>query len=218
MSTGTGSDFIEDDVFAMPLDDVDTDKLGGYSSPAPGKYHGQVNAWGRGMPNWDNCYWFDVEVLAGTTPKQEGRNQRIGFNDPATAEEKSRGVCKSKLIQFAIAVGLTTEAEVKAAKEDHRPLAFRWNMAVGRQLCFEVEVNEKRKAGTAVKDWAYWPIDSSKAAGIPLNKGMLAGAVTGDDPFPKDGNGKGQKPADKPTTEKKTEPEATKPAEDDFLS
>jgi hypothetical protein len=170
--------------FDLDLDDMDLEREGGYSNPAPGRYHGEVNAYCEKDPQCGKMT-FDVEVLAGTTPNQEGKTTRFFFDLPnADYDEKRNRVIKSKIFGMACALGLATLEEAKKAKEQRRPLKIDWSLAVGRQLCFEVEANEKTKSGISIKDWCYWSLTSTKAAGIPLNQGKLA--TQGDaaaDPF-----------------------------------
>ena len=154
--------------FDVDLDEVDTDKLGGFNSPVPGHYCGQITQIGYGMPKWDACFWFDAEVLSGVPDNQTGKVQRLGFDDPRRVADNRRGVCFSKLLTFAIAIGLTTDEEVKAKKAAKQKLSFDWDLAVGRLLCFVVDANDKTRCGTSVKDFGYFATTSPKAAGIPM--------------------------------------------------
>jgi len=160
--------------YEVPLDDVDTEKMGGFSTPRPGRYHGQVTAINPHDAQLKKM-WADLEVLAGTTANQEGKSMRLFLNDPKSYEDaKTRGVMASKILSFAIALGLTTKEEIEEKKKERRPLAIDWSLGVGRQLAFEVEANDKTKSGTSIKDFGYWHLDDSRCVDIPKNQGMLA--------------------------------------------
>jgi hypothetical protein len=161
--------------FEFDMEDFDPEKAAGFSSPAPGRYHGEVNAFQEHEPK-SGKMTFDFEVLAGTTPNQEGRTIRLFLDrsiDSTWSDERKQAV-KSKQFSLAVALGLARVEEAKAAKEARRRYSWDWSLAVGRQLCFDVEANEKTKTGTSVKDFSWVAVDSPKAAGIPLNEGKLA--------------------------------------------
>ena len=161
------------DYYEVPLDDVDIEKIGGFSSPKPGRYHGLVKMVNTDDPKLHK-FVAELEVLAGTTADQEGRTARLFLQDPREqTEPRARSAAASKILTFAIALGLTTKKEVEESKKQKRPLKLQWDLAVGRQLCFEVESNEKTKTGTSIKDWGYWLVDDPACANIPRNAGML---------------------------------------------
>lgn len=161
--------------FEFDMEDFDPEKAGGYNSPAPGRYHGEVNAF-QGHEPKSGKMTFDLEVLAGTTPNQEGKTIRLFLDrtiDPEWTDKRKQAV-KSKQFGLACALGLASVEEAKAAKEAKRPYHWDWSLSVGRQLCFDVEANDETKSGTSIKDFSWHTIGSTKAAGIPLNAGKLA--------------------------------------------
>lgn len=168
----------------IPLDDVDPEKLGGSGSgPMPGLYHGEVNKVDEAANAGNKVLMVvDVEVLAGTTPNQEGRISKIFF-DHVGKDRDATIVCQRRKLQFALAVGITSAEELKALKEQRKPFKPNWNLAVGRQFCFEVEKSDKSKTGTSV-GFGIWSLDDPKSANIPKNQGKLAKQGDAkDDPF-----------------------------------
>lgn len=160
--------------YEVPLDDVDTEKLGGFDNPRPGRYHGQITA----VEPCDEKlkkFWCDIEILAGTTANQEGKSTRLFLNDPRSYEDpEKRGSMSRRLLTLAIAVGLTTKGGIEEAKKQRRNMSIDWSLVVGRQLCFEIESNDQTKSKISVKDFGYWHLDDPKASDIPRNTGMLA--------------------------------------------
>lgn len=164
------------------LTDVDPDRLGGISHAAAGVYHGQINEMLLPEPKSGKMA-ADVEVLAGSTPGQEGKNQRIFFDDESSAESQKAKLARiGEKLRFAVAAGLTTKDEIAEAKEKKRRFAIDWKMGVGRQIVFRVVANDKTKTGTSVD--GFWHLDDPNRPQCPLNQGMLEKQGDSDaDPF-----------------------------------
>jgi hypothetical protein len=157
-----------DDMF---LDDVDPGKIGG-NYPAPGRYHGIVRAIDPNDPQTGKLV-VDVEILAGTTPEQEGRVQRLFFAHQGSSPNAT-AAAKRKKLTLAIALGLTSREEIAKAKAEGKPLRLDFRFGIGREFLFEVVYNEKTKSKTSV-DWGMWPLGAPEAADIPIKR-----ASTGD--------------------------------------
>lgn len=159
------------DVWDVPMDDVDPDRLGGISHPAIGVYHGQIDAMLLPEPKTGKMA-VDVEVLAGSTEGQEGKSQRIFFEDENAIENPKGKLARiGEKLRFAIAAGLTTQDELKQAKEKKQRFGINWKLAEGRQIVFRVSANEKTKTGTSVD--GFWNLDDPNRPQCPLNQGML---------------------------------------------
>ena len=153
-------------------DDYDADILEGFPVLSPGRYHVQVISVVEESAK-DGSMIVDFECLAGTTPGQEGRTHREYFHRSSASQ--------SRALTFACAVKLTTQEEVKRLKEQGKGPDIDFNLAVGRQLCFEVKPAEAykdaagvTKIGSPKVGFAFYSTDSPRVLGIPLNQGMLA--------------------------------------------
>jgi hypothetical protein len=169
-------------VIEYNYDDFDPDKIGGqFDTVAPGRYHVMVAALAE-EGGYDNASMVvDFDILAGTTPNQEGKQHREYI-------DRTSKPGTSKAMSFYCAVGITTVAELKKLIEEKRNPAFDPMLAVGRQLCIEIQKEEwtDKKSGepkSANKiGFRYFGIDSPKAAGIPISQ--AAAAKSGDSPDP----------------------------------
>jgi hypothetical protein len=173
----------------VPLDDVDPERIGGMPIVAPGEFHTQVNAWWDAEPKTGKTV-ADVEVLAGTTPGQEGKGQWIFFDDPNEPglAQNARLARIGERLRFAVACGLVTKEEIKEAKEKKQRLALNMQLAVGRHLIIRVTKNDKTKTKTKVD--GFWNLHDPEAPKCPMNLGMLekqgdaaADPFGGEDPF-----------------------------------
>jgi len=152
------------------LSETNPEKMDGFDRPAEGAYHFEVNAIEEDDPK-SGCMYVDCEVLAGTTKNQEGKVHREYFSKTPKAF--------SRIAQFAVAVGLTTQDELKAAKESGQSPNIDMYLAVGRQFCGQL-VGEEYEGKTRNKlNFNIWSTQSDKAKGIPLNKGKLAEIESG---------------------------------------
>jgi hypothetical protein len=127
-----------------------------------------------------------LEVLAGKNVDQIGKTHYEFFSYPeADVSEKGNTVRKSLIRNLFYALKLTTPEEAKALQAAHKPLRIDLAMAVGRQCCGKIthEHYESRAGEKKVKaklGFDLWPIDSPKAAGIPLSQ---KAGDSGDAPF-----------------------------------
>lgn len=160
-------------------DSYDPETLDAYDSPAVGGYHFEVSrveensvSSGKGSAQME----VDIDVLAGTVADQEGKSHREYFT-------KSEAAAKRALL-FAVACGLTTVEELKACKEQGRNPVIDFSKAVGRQFKGRLEEEEYEGKKRVKLGFNMWPVDSPKAADIPVNKGKLAQlGDASDDPF-----------------------------------
>lgn len=151
---------------SIPLDDVNPEKLSGGDRPEAGNYHvlivGADHYGGR-----NNEMLVDYEVLAGTTPGQEGKVHR----DYYSKSEKAVG----RILQLAVALGMTTVEELQRLKDAGKEpdLDFEKD-GVGRQCCVAVE-NDEYEGKTRTKvNFGIWHVDDSRAATIPKHAAQLA--------------------------------------------
>lgn len=152
----------------IPVDDMDTDKIGGFDRVQPGSYHCQVVAIDEDGGKSGELV-LDAEVLRGTTPNQEGKVQREFFG-----KELAKELPRRKLFALAIALGLTTKAELEQHKKNRTCPVLDFSSCVGRQFCMNLAANEyEGKTSTRIAwDEIYHPTDK-RANHIPLNLVML---------------------------------------------
>jgi len=139
---------------------VDPDKLGGPDYPAPGSYHFEIEEVVEEDPQ-SGCMYAVCKVLAGDPAEQEGKIHREYFS----LTEKAMG----RIFQFAMAIGLTTEEAIKAAKQGGQALNLDFeNDGPGRQFCGKL-IEEEYQGKTRNKlNFNIWSLDDKKAKGIPL--------------------------------------------------
>ena len=142
----------------IPMGDVNLDG-GSYNSPLPGRYIGEVNAWGESEDKPD-LYHADLEISFGSPDGQAGKTQRVFFNFGGD-NPKAVGVNYARFIRYGVAVGLCTQAEAEAAKANGTSLKLDPEASIGKKLCFDV-VKAKTKSGVSI-DWGMYPVDSDEA-------------------------------------------------------
>ena len=170
----------------IPSDTFDPEKLDGFDNAAPGRYHVEVvsvddEATSKsGSPQMQ----VDYEVLAGTPDDQEGKPHRDYF-------ARTDKAFKRALI-FAVATGLTTKEELQQLKAAGKNPTIDFTLAVGRQLCVEIEPGEYKGKPKGEIGFGMWHVDAEDAKAIPKNQGKLnelgnptndAGPADGDNPF-----------------------------------
>ena len=142
---------------------VDPDKLGGLDFPSPGSYHFEIEEVVEEDPQSGSMYAV-CRILAGDQPGQEGKTHREYFS----LTEKAMG----RIFQFAVAISLTTEDAIKAAKQGGQSLDLDFeNDAPGRQFCGKIVEEEHPKGSGKLKNklnFNIWALDHKKAKGIPL--------------------------------------------------
>lgn len=160
----------------IPMEDVSLDG-GNYDSPLPGRYIGEVNAWGESEDKPD-LYHADLEINFGQPDGQAGKTQWVFFNLGGN-NPNAIGVNYARLIRFGVAVGLCTQAEAEAAKSNGTSLKLDPEASIGKSLCFDIEANDKTKSGVKI-DWGMYPLTSPEAMG-------LTGSTTEPEPADDDG-------------------------------
>lgn len=148
--------------FEVPVDDWDGD----VTRPNSGKYHVSViRVEEEGGQRGEML--VDYEVLAGTTPKQEGMVHRDYFSKSAKALKR--------IHKFAIAVGMITADELDAMKERNEYPTYNFEEdAVGRQLCVEL-AEETYQGRTSVKcGFGMFRVDDPKVDQWPKHQALLS--------------------------------------------
>lgn len=158
----------------IPTDAFDADNLEGFESVAPGTYHVEVTAVEEDAVSKSGSPQMvvDYEVLAGTVGGQEGKTHKDYYSRSEKALKRA--------LMFAIATGLTSQEELKAAQQAGKSPVIDFTKAVGRQLVVEIEeeTDQNGKARPKVA-WGIWATNSPKAKGVPLNQGRLAELAEG---------------------------------------
>lgn len=132
--------------------------LGGL--PLPGRYHVMVTDCTEG----DSSVEAKFQILAGTTPGQEGKQLTEWFHISDKAIKR--------LVRFAMCAGLIAPGEEKDVD---------FVGAVGAQLVIEVEEQEYQgKKKTRISADGLWPVDDAAVASVPksADAGELAAAST----------------------------------------
>lgn len=147
------------------LSNVDPDRLDGPDFPEPGSYHFEVIEIVEEDPR-SGCMVAECKVLAGDKPDQEGKTHREYFSLSAKA--------MVKVIQFAVAIGLTSEEQLRAAKAAGQSpdLPFETE-GPGRQFCGKLTAEEYQGKTRNKLNFNIWGLDDKRAKGIPLAKDQL---------------------------------------------
>ena len=174
--------------FGIDIDDVDPDRIGGFTKVKEGGYHFEVEAVNPKMEKSGDMM-VESRVCMGTEASEIGKTHREYYQWPTgDISDKVRHARRSAILAFYIAVKLTTADEIKALQEQHKQLQINPELALGRPFKGQIKHREWEKDGnkgvSVELGFNVWTIDSSKAAWIPVNQGKLATA--GDaaaDPF-----------------------------------
>jgi len=151
--------------YEYDLDGFDPNKLDGPDRPEPGEYLFEVIEVQPEDPK-SGALWADCEVCSGTTPGQEGKIHREYFALSPTA--------LGRLMQFAVALGMTSAEELKRLKDTEKQWSTDWSPAIGRLFCGKLVPEEYQGKTRNKLNFNIWAIDSPKAKGIPLNEAKLA--------------------------------------------
>jgi len=147
---------------------VDTSKFEGLDFPEPGSYHFILDHVVE--ENERGSFEAYLTILAGTPKEQEGKSHREYFYLTIDA--------MPRLIQFAVALGLTTAKEIEALKAQGDDVDIDWDQAIreGRQCC-GVLAHGKNKDGEKKQflelGFRFFPCDDKRAKSIPLNRKAL---------------------------------------------
>ena len=156
-------------------DDFDPESLDRIG-PDAGKYHfAVVGVDEEGGKKGEMI--IDLEVLAGTTPKQEGRVHREYLTKSIKAMKRFHSL--------AIALGMVTVEKLKEMKEANERPKYDFPAQIGKQLCaelFEEEYNGKPQIKCGFN---FYHVTHPKVEKWPKNAGMLKKiGVTLPDPPP----------------------------------
>jgi len=142
------------------------DDISGFQKPLPGRYHVVVKHVDESFEKFDKVL-VDFEVLAGTTPGQEGRELTEFF----ACTEKAI----PRLQRLALCLGLLTPGEPDKDVE--------FAEAVGRDLVIEIEENNykdktgKEVNGVRVGYLGMWSTGNKEVADVP--KATISGGGGG---------------------------------------
>ena len=148
--------------------DVDTSKFEGLEFPEPGAYHFILDHVIE--ENEKGKFEAHLSILSGTTKGQEGRSHREYFH------LKPKAI--PRLIQFAVALGLTTAEDIEAAQAQGDDVEIDWDQAVreGRQCC-GVLAHGKNQDGEKKEfvelGFKIFACDDKRAKSIPLDRNAL---------------------------------------------
>ena len=107
----------------------------------------------------------DFEVLAGTTPNQEGLRHREWFYKTMKA--------MGKIHTFAIALGMTTADELKRMQAEGRSPTYDFEAKKGAHLCIELTPETYDGKTRQKTNFSLFHIASPKVANWPKNLGAL---------------------------------------------
>ncbi len=163
----------------MKAGKYNADNFEGSDNPLPGWYHvvvqdceetilvsGQEKTKGEEYP----VVKVDVEILAGKPAEQEGKKDDEALFLEGKDEGKAVGM-------FAVAVGLVTVKQLKAAQQSGEDIDIDWSEAIGRQLCMEL-IPDKKQAdkgypGCVRCNCRYYAVDDPAVKDIPKNLSEL---------------------------------------------
>lgn len=160
-------------------DEFDVDGSGPRINVAVGFYHAVVdNAEEYGGPNKDSLV-VKTRILAGTVEAERG-NTHTEFIKMDGSKWPVR-----KMTALAIAAGLVTKEEVKAAQKEGKGVAVDWSLLTGRHICYEIDHSENNgKVYANVSYSNFWAPDAAAAKRIPKDEDALKIAATEQhDPF-----------------------------------
>ena len=146
----------------------------GFNGPAAGRYHVVVAKVDEDGGEWGEMV-VDFEVLAGTTPNQEGLKHREYFQKTIKA--------MSRIHTLAIALGMITPDELKRCQAEGRSPSYDFEAQKGKHLCIGITDDEYNGKVRQKVNFDLFRIDSAKVANWPKNVGMLKHAgITLPDP------------------------------------
>lgn len=149
--------------FEAPVDEIETDKIGGFDKVEPGSYHLEItNVDEDGGDKGEMIVKF--EVLRGSVPNQEGKELLVYFT-------KSFKEFPLRIIHaFAIACELITTQQINQHKAAGTSPSYDFTTVVGRQVCANFKANDYNgKVTTRLDgDQIYHPTDK-RANHIPVH-------------------------------------------------
>lgn len=121
--------------FEIPLDEVDTGRIGGFDKVEPGYFHFVITALDEEGGKKGEMV-VDMDVLRGSVPGQEGKSHRENFS----RELKSTPI--RKLLALAIACEITTKEDLDKMRAAGTRPELDFSLCVGKQVCARIETNE----------------------------------------------------------------------------
>lgn len=153
-------------------DDV-PDDLGGNFISEEGVYHLMVTHVDEDGGKKGEAMVVDMECQGSANTGQIGRVHRERFGKPSDAADKEQREMRLKqALKFAVAVGLTTEAEIAAAKASGKLPPVSWRDAVGRHLGGKLTLDKKQQKFLNL-NFNLWPLDAPEMKGCPINEGAI---------------------------------------------
>lgn len=148
----------------------------GFNGPAAGRYHAVVVKVDEDGGERGEMI-VDFEVLAGSTPNQEGLKHREYFQKTIKA--------MSRIHTLAIALGMITPDELKRCQAEGRAPSYDFEAQKGKHLCIGITDEEYNGKMKQKVNYEMFRIDSQKVANWPKNVGMLKQAgITLPEPKP----------------------------------
>ena len=139
----------------------------GFNSPAAGRYHVVVAKIDEDGGEKGEMV-VDFEVVAGTTPNQEGLKHREYFQKTIKA--------MSRIHTLAMALGMITPDELKRCQAEGRSPSYDFEAQKGKHLCIGLVDDEYNGKVRQKANYELFHIASQKVANWPKNLGLLAKA------------------------------------------
>lgn len=151
------------------------DDISGNNRPLPGRYHAVVNAAAEKASKKKGTMGLEMEfqVLAGTTPGQEGRTIPLFLAYEGADESKTRK-CLERVTRVALCSGILQPGESKEVD---------WDDAIGREMVIEIDNQEyettggEKRQGAQVSYLGFWSLGNQAVADVPKDSdspGMMA--------------------------------------------
>lgn len=140
------------------------DDVQGFDRPLPGRYHVAITDVDESLEKFDKVI-VDFEILAGTTPGQEGKRQTEFY----ACTEKAA----PRLLRLALITGVIEGGQ-------NKDVAF--SPAIGQELVIELETQKSKTDGkeyTNVSFLGMWSCNNPEVADV--KKAAAAGANDGND-------------------------------------
>jgi hypothetical protein len=140
-----------------------------YNNPAPGRYHLVVTKALEDGEGRITDMIIDSEVLAGTTPGQEGTQFRDFFSKKMAA--------MGRIHQMATCCDLISKEELRKRLEDKNPPEYDFaNKSVGRHFMAELLEEEYNGKSNLKSGFRLFHVSDPKVASWPKNTAMLEAA------------------------------------------
>lgn len=152
----------------MPLEaPIDNFNADGFESAAPGDCHALLSAVDEDGGNHGEMI-CDFEILASTTPDQEGKSHREYFQKTIKAFQR--------IHTLAVALGMVTVERLKEHKAAGTNPTYDFPAAVGRQLCIGLSDEEYNGKHRTKVNFNLYAVTDPRVASWPKNAAMLSEA------------------------------------------